>query len=126
MANKKNPAPEPERSESGKHDPEEIINGITWAEEIALDKAFGVDPWDLMKAGKEVRLLRTLQFILLKRDGLNDFQAKAKAMQTKVSDLLEIFETSEEESEEEAFEVDESGKEDESQVPENSRQSDSE
>jgi hypothetical protein len=97
VSKKQETAPE----ETGKVNADELFESLTGFEEIAVEKAFGKDPSEIANSGKMIKFLRVLAFILAKREGKNDMQAKQYCMSLPVSDLTDLFETVEEEESDE-------------------------
>lgn len=55
---------------------EEMAESLTGFEEIAIERAFGAEVYDL----PPVKTLRALVFVLLKRQGLRDPEAKEQVL----------------------------------------------
>lgn len=82
-------------SNDGKTSVDELIESMNGFEEMAIDKAFGAEIYDLL-ATKPIRGLRACLFLVKKREGLNDVQAHQAAMATSLKNLNEQFEYVEE------------------------------
>ena len=76
-------------SDNEKINADEVVRSLNGFEDIAIEKAFGVA---LLKMD-EMRASRALLFILKRRDGANDFDAYKGAMEVTFGDLMDTFET---------------------------------
>lgn len=78
---------------------EEVFESLNGFEEIAVEKAFRADPTSLAQSGQHIRFIRSLVFIVLKREKqMNDLIAKQTVMGMPIAELLEFFTDDEEES----------------------------
>lgn len=81
---------------------DEVLESINGFEEAAVEKAFGSDPIELAQGNKYMKFIRALVFVVKKREGLNDVQARQAAMEMPMSELQNFFVEPEEEEAEEA------------------------
>lgn len=81
---------------------DDILESITGFEEVAVEKAFGADPIELAQGNKFMKFTRALVFVVKKREGLNDVQARQAAMEMPLSVLQDFFAEATDDVEEEA------------------------
>jgi len=69
---------------------EEFMNSLTGFDEIAIEKAFGLDILD-MPEKRQTAFLRALVFVAKRREGLKDADAKAAALGMTLGEILAAF-----------------------------------
>lgn len=74
---------------------EEAFDSLTGFDEIAIEKAFGQDVMVLAE-DKQLTFTRALLFILRRRDGMSDAEAKTAVMNMPVGDVLDAFDEDDE------------------------------
>lgn len=69
---------------------DEFIESLTGYEEIAVKGAFGAKPAELGK-GDKAALIRSLYFVLKRREGLKDIEAKDAALSATIGEVGRSF-----------------------------------
>jgi len=69
---------------------EETFESLTGFDEIAISQAFKADVSDLAQ-NRATTFTRALYFVLLRRDGKSDTDAKKTALETRLGDVLDNF-----------------------------------
>ncbi|KAA1424310.1 hypothetical protein [Nocardioides antri] len=75
---------------------DEVIETLTGFEEIAIEKQFG-NNWQDLAGDAQTMFLRALVFVLLRRDGKNDLEAKQEVMEMTLRECKDRFLDDEEE-----------------------------
>lgn len=78
---------------------DEVLESINGFEEVAVEKAFGADPIELAQGQKLMKFTRAMVFVVKKREGLNDLQARQAAMEMTMADLQTFFVMSDDDDE---------------------------
>lgn len=76
---------------------DEVVDSLTGFDEIAIRNAFGMD---ILKSGEDqpATMLRSLAFVLNRREGMTDSDAKNAALSMTLGEVNALFEEDEDEA----------------------------
>lgn len=79
----------------------EVTESLTGFDEIAIEQAFGAGIGDLLE-NKATTAARALLFVLRRRDGLKDGEARKVVMEMRLGDVQDYFDTGDEHEDEDS------------------------
>lgn len=76
-------------------DPEELAGSVTGFDEIAIAKAFDMDLVDMQQKGRSTLMMRALLFVVRRREGMKDGEARKAVLEMTLGEVMEAFDTDE-------------------------------